>query len=350
MALIICPECGREVSDKAPICPHCGIEIAGKYRAETPKAEAVSPAETKPSSWTPQTPSEEEEPKRNTLLYIVIAIAVVLLAAGAWLYKSYVDKGNESDAYAYAMQSDNAHVLQQYLDEYTDAPQEHRDSIQFHLTQLVEMEKEWHDALVSNSRIALQNYLDMHQDSPYKKTCLHLLDSIDWASASSANTALAFKDYLQEHPNGEHCEEANENIRTLNAKTLQPEEQQMIVSVFRNFFQAINSKDEDRLTSTVTPLIKTFLGKSDATKSDVITFMKKLWKADVINLNWKLQDDFEILKKEIGDNEYEYSVDFSAIQEVERESGITSQRYHIKSKMTPDGKITEYNMSKIISE
>lgn len=25
MALIRCPECGRDISDKAPICPHCGI-------------------------------------------------------------------------------------------------------------------------------------------------------------------------------------------------------------------------------------------------------------------------------------------------------------------------------------
>ena len=25
MALIDCPECGKEVSDKAPSCPHCGI-------------------------------------------------------------------------------------------------------------------------------------------------------------------------------------------------------------------------------------------------------------------------------------------------------------------------------------
>lgn len=27
MALITCPECGKQVSDKAASCPHCGIEI-----------------------------------------------------------------------------------------------------------------------------------------------------------------------------------------------------------------------------------------------------------------------------------------------------------------------------------
>ena len=28
MALIACPDCSREVSDKAPSCPHCGTPIA----------------------------------------------------------------------------------------------------------------------------------------------------------------------------------------------------------------------------------------------------------------------------------------------------------------------------------
>ena len=32
MALINCPECGRQVSDKAAVCPHCGVTIAAKPR------------------------------------------------------------------------------------------------------------------------------------------------------------------------------------------------------------------------------------------------------------------------------------------------------------------------------
>lgn len=30
MALMNCPECGHEVSDKAEICTNCGYKIAGK--------------------------------------------------------------------------------------------------------------------------------------------------------------------------------------------------------------------------------------------------------------------------------------------------------------------------------
>ena len=30
MAIIRCPECGHEISDKASFCPSCGVAIAGK--------------------------------------------------------------------------------------------------------------------------------------------------------------------------------------------------------------------------------------------------------------------------------------------------------------------------------
>ena len=30
MAIIKCPECGKQISDKAPTCPNCGVQIAGK--------------------------------------------------------------------------------------------------------------------------------------------------------------------------------------------------------------------------------------------------------------------------------------------------------------------------------
>lgn len=30
MAIIKCPECGHQVSDKALTCPECGVEIKGK--------------------------------------------------------------------------------------------------------------------------------------------------------------------------------------------------------------------------------------------------------------------------------------------------------------------------------
>jgi uncharacterized membrane protein YvbJ len=34
MALIQCPECGHDVSDKAAACPHCGHPVRGQVKSD----------------------------------------------------------------------------------------------------------------------------------------------------------------------------------------------------------------------------------------------------------------------------------------------------------------------------
>ena len=315
--LIKCPECGHEVSDKAPVCPNCGVKL------NTPK-------------------------KNNKSIYILSILLAILACGGFYYFYNSSENSKEQVAYQEAMSSDDPSALQQYLDEYLDAPQAHRDSIQAHLSMLNGEERAWNDAIISNSRSAIQHYLDEHPNSLHAKEALEMIDSIDWESAFSASTPEALKSYIEGHPNGKFIEEATKSIKELNANTVQTEEKQMVASLFRNFFQGINAKDENRLTSTVNTLLTTFLGKQDATKSDVIIFMEKLWKPDVLNMNWHINEDYAIEKKEVGDSEYELSVNFSATEKVEKSTGITENNYRIKARINPEGKISEFNMSKIL--
>lgn len=52
MALIICPECGKEVSDKADVCIHCGYPLH-KYIEEEKKLETLTVSEGNASIATP---------------------------------------------------------------------------------------------------------------------------------------------------------------------------------------------------------------------------------------------------------------------------------------------------------
>ena len=52
MALIICPECGKEVSDKADVCIHCGYPLH-KYIGEEKKLETLTVSEGNASIATP---------------------------------------------------------------------------------------------------------------------------------------------------------------------------------------------------------------------------------------------------------------------------------------------------------
>jgi membrane protein YdbS with pleckstrin-like domain len=58
MALINCPECGKQVSAAAPTCPGCGFPVAEKLNRQTDAASSSDPAakselllEVRPSWW-----------------------------------------------------------------------------------------------------------------------------------------------------------------------------------------------------------------------------------------------------------------------------------------------------------
>lgn len=47
MALIKCPECGRDISDTAAVCPHCGYDMAQKKEDFVPVVKTLSKVKRK---------------------------------------------------------------------------------------------------------------------------------------------------------------------------------------------------------------------------------------------------------------------------------------------------------------
>ena len=409
--MIKCPECGRQISDKAPYCPNCGVAIAGKIircpqcgeiyfkdqemcpnchhlTSAMPQGESrlsgqvgnsqedqqahTSPQTEKPVPPTPPTPPRRQQrtpiqtpptppsqkdsnagqtPKKKSHTAIIIGILLAIVVCGACFYFYNNAKSNkEQDAYEFAMKSDDPLVLQTYLDNYKDAPVEHIDSIEAHLEALKQIDTDWNNAVVSGSKQALLEYLSKYPNSEHKAVALHKIDSLDWVEASNQNTLDALQAYLSDHANGEYVDQANDAIKLLKAKTVQPEEKTLVSSVLRHFFQAINSKSESSLEATVAPLMSNFLGKQDATKADVVTFMDKIYKDDITNMNWHVGNDMKIDKKEVGDEQYQYTVSFSASQDIERTDPDKEKHanYKITAVINPDGLITAMTMTKIL--
>lgn len=386
MAIIKCPECGHQISDKAPVCPQCGVEIAGKISrcpqcgkiyfkdqsacpychhhtmideqvTATPLQSHTQHQQVPPiPPVVPQLHKAETQPtanasskKNNQSVFIISFIIVAIICAGFWYFYAEASKKKELEAYEYAIKNSDPVVLQSYLDNYLDAPQAHRDSVKAHLSMLQQIDRQWNDALVNNSKEAFDEYLANNPNSPHKAEAKHKIDSLDWVTAVATDSEDAYKSYLESHPNGEHVDEANNGLKKISAKTVQPQERLMISSTFRNFFQSINARDEEGLRSSVSNLLTSFLGKLDATKNDVVTFMNKIYKEDTKSMNWRLNNDYKIDKKEVGDEQYEYTVNFSTIQEVEKTDGsIGSNKFKVKAKINPNGEISELNMIKIV--
>lgn len=372
MAIIKCPECGHNVSDKAPACPSCGVEIAGRVRScprcgnyyfkdalecpychyqapmtsDAPNISSQSGGREMRSATPPPPPVKRR--KGHGTLWAGFFIALVICGILGYYYLD-AKNAREQEAYEFAMQSQDLDVLQNYLDNYKDADQAHIDSIQAHLTLIRLGSQEWQNVIVSGSRSELEAYLEKYPDTSHKIEIIHRIDSIDWAQALLKNTPEALQYYLERHPDGEHIDDAATTMKQLEASTVNSEERNMIIKVLRRFFQAINSKNETELKATVSDNISSFLGKSDATPEDVVTYMNKIYKTDVSNMNWRLNNDYTIDKKAAVDGEYEYIVQFSATQDIDKtDNSRQKSLYRIEAGIDTEGKIASLSMSKIV--
>ncbi len=408
MAIIKCPECGHQISDKAPVCPSCGVEIAGKvikcpncgevyfkdqemcpnchrptYSAVPPTppvTQTTSAPPTPPVTPTPPTtptvqgrtsavpagqsgnpggqpenpgngqPTNDQAKKKksNRSIIIISFIFAVLVAGILYYFYDSANRNKEQEAYEYAMQSSDPMVLQSYLDTYKDADEAHRDSIMAHLSMLQQVDQDWTNAMVSGSKEALEAYLQKYPNSPHKQEAWNKIDSIDWQVALKTNSVDGYQAYLDAHADGSHIEEAENAMKKIKSSEVQPEESQMISGLFRQFFQSINSRNEDGLTATCEDILSSLLGKPSATKSDVATFMHKLYKDDVANMNWRLNNDYQVKKREVGDQDYEFQVQFTARQDIDKTDGTKTENvFKINATVSPDGKISAFNMAKI---
>jgi hypothetical protein len=97
MALIKCPECQNEVSDKATSCPHCGFPIHNVEENDNP--EVVKESQEK-------SPKIKKEKRKGKIKVVVISLLLILIAslsAGAFFlypkikYEQAIVAENEGD-------------------------------------------------------------------------------------------------------------------------------------------------------------------------------------------------------------------------------------------------------------
>ena len=93
MALIVCPECGRDVSDKAVVCPHCGYPIGQKDERGRVKVGADNDASTQNSSCEVTSNTKK---KKSRVRIIVVIFAIFLIFKGVSDLLSSVKKPTNS--------------------------------------------------------------------------------------------------------------------------------------------------------------------------------------------------------------------------------------------------------------
>ena len=238
--IIKCPECGHQVSDRAKTCPSCGIDIAGKITRcpdcgeyifkddrECPNchcsinASASEPADagqlvSQVYGLAPEIPEipQPEEPKQKkghkilwSSVVVGFVIALIIVFLGIYFYQKSQQE-NEMRAYENAMMSAEPAVLQNFLDMYIDASVAHRDSIKAHLEILKKVDRDWQNAYASQSKSALQLFIDRNPDNIHVTEARLLIDSLDFEAAKLVDTMEGYQKYMDSHQQGAYYDEA----------------------------------------------------------------------------------------------------------------------------------------------
>ena len=414
--IIKCPECGHQVSDKAPICPSCGVEIAGhlikcSYCGEIYlKEDAVCPnchhsastdnsvneddvktepvkddsqnngdyseSETSSVELVVSAESIEEEPRldgtptqdtltiespsndtevstddvivkpesknnNHTPLFVSLLIALVICAVLLFFYKRGNDN-HEAEEYKIALKSNNRQVMEQYLEDYPNAPLIHINSIRDLLKQTQQNNDEWGRVIQQNTIASYKAYLETHPNTPYKNEILKRGEELYWNEVVNQNTEAAYLGYREKYPKGIHVKEADEKLKIMLDNTSTPSEEKVAVSAVRQFLQGLNSKSTSKIEG-VTASSFNFLGAGGATIADVSKYMReKLYQADVKEITWQLGTVLNATTDKSDDGTTVQKITIPARLEIVREGGKGSNKYTIKAQIE-NGKITAIN-------
>ena len=239
--IIKCPECGHQVSDRARTCPSCGVDIAGKVTRcpdcgeyifkddhECPNCHClINAAATEPETVIPAAPGSQiapsapvvptapapEPPKKKShkglwsALIVGFVLALIIVLLGIY-YARKTQMENELRAYENAMMSAEPAVLQNFLDMYIEAPVAHRDSIKSHLQALMKIDRDWENARISQSKKALQLFIDRNPGNVHVREARLMIDSLDFETAKMGNSMESFKKYMEDHEQGYYYDEA----------------------------------------------------------------------------------------------------------------------------------------------
>ncbi len=91
MALIVCPECGKEVSDQVQACIHCGFPLKDSSNSNVEKSTEIPKTNT--ASYKPAANVDNSGCTKGCLVSVVIAFILIVLAFGCMAFS-----GNSSDS------------------------------------------------------------------------------------------------------------------------------------------------------------------------------------------------------------------------------------------------------------
>ena len=251
MALINCPECGRQISSRAHSCPHCGAtneekQIIADHR-ETARA-------TQKAEQTPKQPRRRIPKKKLRLIWIGSAAAVVLLGGLGWLlYHNHQLAAEEEAQYETLMDNFSIADAETFLLKYPD--NEHQKDIRDNIALYQRYEQEWAKIVTSTNVDDFAMFRSKFPNSPFDQRAYDKIDSLDWIYAKRSDTEGALQKYLDLHPDGKYAEMAREQKQYIIDSRPTNEERGTISRIINADFAALTDNNKEALSNITTPAV-----------------------------------------------------------------------------------------------
>jgi hypothetical protein len=334
-----CPECGEIILKGQALCPNCHFNLAvpvEENSSEQPAQGQVTPAND----------DKAPKPHKSNAMAWVLSILAAIIIIGVVVF--YVNKNNqdvtEEEAYTELSNLTDTAAYRQFLDKYPNS--EHREDVQDRLNKLVSEINDWNRVYTSCSSADFEQFLSTYPNSKHARECADKIDSLDWITATKANTPDAFQAYLAKHPTGKYIDQAQQQQQNIAKTEVTPEDKQLIKNVFSNYFSSLQMQDETGVCSALAPILNSFLNKRSATKSDVLAYMHHIF-ANGTTITFTPNNDYRITKKATSDGEFQYTVSFTVDENINKDGKSSLTTYSISGSVTTDGKISMLNMRQL---
>lgn len=302
-----CPLCGKDTVGDEIFCRDCQEIAENSYpphfldssRGSTLDADEQIPKEIIEEDIEKEKHLDEEieekeeieqrvEGKKNTVLIaVIVSFLVILIALGAYIYvegKKATD--TEVAFWTDCVEANTPAAYADYLNRYPNGM--YIQDAELHIRGLRKTEEEeWTRLKNSNNLDKYAAFLIDHPNSPYTSAIRQAMDSLSWATASSENTADAYKVYLENIQlgtiTGEYQSQAQEKYDYLSTlKTLEGKELTDVRNIVSRFYQSLSSMKDKEFKKVLDSRLSVFYTMENISSDSISIVLKKQMKENKI--------------------------------------------------------------------
>lgn len=354
---IECPLCSEKLSftihNEKELPAKQPVKIAQKENDDRDpvKTNEANPTPSVSPSTHPNAPSEPtiqyiyEESSNTWKWFLAIGFVLFIIVAG-YFYKQRTQTYKEKAMWESIKESDELSDFENYLRLYPNG--QHIAEIKKRQEYVREEIEHWNRIANSDNIYELEAFYKKYPKGRFHNMAIDRYDDLLWDDAIAKNTLEAYNRYIAACPQGKHYGEARDKADYQEKLKISDNEAYSIESCIKQFFYSLAQEEEDVVLECLDAKLEYFLGKTNASKMDALSYMRALHSNDVKSVDITM-GNIEMEKSLNDNNQPEYVANFTFDQRLNREdiSLETFASFNGTAHLNHLGKITYLALDKM---